>query len=143
MIKDNKFDFKIWALLVFAVALASVLVSSKKLVLCSAYQTTTGIIGEKFPENHSGFNFNYKLNGTNYSGYGYAEQIGSLIQKIQSGDSVTIFYDKNDPSNHTLENPKVLFVRIIGQIVAAIVVIPVAGVFIVRRYNAKKFNAQN
>jgi Protein of unknown function (DUF3592) len=132
-----KFDFAIFIALFFAMAIVAAIVSYKNLIFSSNFKTTTGIIEEKIPENHLGFNFSYKVDGKNYSGSSYAGQIGRQFEQIQLGDSVTVFYEKNNPANQILENPQTLFVRTVGQIIAASLIIPFVGLFIFRRVNLK------
>jgi hypothetical protein len=122
----------IWAVLVLAVAILGVLVGYRRLALCSDYQTTTGTIGQKFPDNHLSFDFDYKVDGQAYDGSGYAGQLGRSFDSIQSGDTVTVFYDRRHPASYTLDVPRVLLVRTVGQIVAACAILPVIGIFIIR-----------
>jgi hypothetical protein len=137
MSKQIKFDLVIFLTLFFVVAIIGTFVDYKNLILSSVAQTTIGIVAEKFPENHLGFSFNYKVDGKNYNGSSYAGQIDRPFEKIQPGDAVTVFYDKYDPTNQTLETPKILLVRTLGQIFAASLIIPVIGLLIFRQIKSK------
>jgi hypothetical protein len=122
----------IWFLLVLAVGILGVLVSYRRLALCSDYQTTTGTIDQTFPDNHQGFSFSYKVAGQSYDGDGYAGQIGRSFDSIRFGDTLTVFYYRQHPASCTLDSPRVLLVRTVGQIIAACAILPVIGIFVIR-----------
>jgi hypothetical protein len=123
-----------WAIFVIAVAILSVIVEFKSLALCIHNQPIKGTITETFPNNHLGLDFNYVVDGHVFNGSRYAGQIGRTFDTIKLGDSVTVFYNEKNPASSTLDNPSVLLVRIIGQIVAACAILPVLGIYFSQRY---------
>jgi len=133
MHRNTSINLAVWSVLFLAVAVLAVIIQFQTLALCFSYHTTTGKITEAFPDNHQGFGFSYIVDGHDYSGGSYAGQIGRPFASIQPGDTVTVFYAEHHPVICTLETPKVLLVRTVGQIVAACVILPVIGIFIIQR----------
>jgi|ERR1017187_814332 hypothetical protein len=133
MHRNTSINLAVWSVLALAVAGLGVIIQCQTLALCVSYRTTTGRISETFPDNHQGIGFSYKVDGHDYSGSSYAGQIGRSFSSIQLGDTVTVFYAEHYPAICTLETPKVLLVRAIGQIVAACAILPVIGIFIIQR----------
>jgi hypothetical protein len=130
MHRNTAINLAVWSGLVLVVAVLALIIEFRTLTLCVNYQTTTGTISEKFPNNHLGIGFGYKVLGQQHTGTSYAGEIGRSFDAIQLGDAVTVFYDEHHPANYTLETPKVLLVRTIGQIIAACVILPVIGTYL-------------
>ena len=130
MHRNTATNLAVWAGLVLIVAMTSVITSFRTLTLCVGYQTTAGVISQKFPNNHHGINFSYKVAGRDYEGRGYVGQIGRSFDGIQLGDTVTVFYDERRPASSTLDVPRVLLVRTVGQILAACAIVPVLGMYV-------------
>ena len=122
----------IWVVLVLVVAFAGILLGYRRLALYADHQMILGTIGQKFPDSHLSFSFSYKVDGQEHEGSGYAGQIGRSFDSIQSGDNVIVFYNRRHPASYTLDTPSVLFVRTVGQIIAACIIFPVIGIFIIR-----------
>jgi len=133
MQRNTVINLAVWSVLLIAVALLAVIIQYQTLALCVSYRTTTGRISETFPNNYQGIGYSYKVDGHDYSGSSYAGQIGRSFASIQLGDTVTVFYAEHHPAICTLETPKVLLVRTVGQIVAACAILPVIGIFIIQR----------
>jgi hypothetical protein len=119
--------------LFLSVAVLAMIIQFQTLALCVSYRTTAGRISQTFPDNHQGIGFSYRVDGHDYSGSSYAGQIGRSFASIQLGNTVTVFYAQHHPAICTLETPKVLLVRTIGRIVAACVILPVVGIFVIQR----------
>ena len=134
MHRNISIKIAVWSVLFLVVAVLAVVIQFQTLALCFSYRTTTGRIGETFPDNHQGIGFSYKVDGHDYSGSSYAGQIGRSFASIQLGDSVTVFYAEHHPATYTLEAPKVLLVRTVGQIVAVCVILSVFGFYIIKDY---------
>jgi hypothetical protein len=133
MHRNTTINIAVWSVLLLAVAVLGVIIQFKTLALCVSYGTTAGRISETFPGNHQGVSFSYKVDGHDFAGSGYAGQSGRSFASMQSGDTITVFYAEHYPAICTLETPKVLLVRTVGQIVAACAILPVVGIFIIQR----------
>jgi hypothetical protein len=134
MQRNNAINLWTWALLLFAVAICGAIFNFKPIILSLAYKTTAGTIAQKFPNNHLGLGFSYQVNGRAFVGDSTAGQIKRVFQDIQLGDGVTVFYAERNPAISTLENPHVVLVRSVGQIIAASLVFSLLGMCVLHRY---------
>jgi hypothetical protein len=134
MQRNNAINLGTWILLLFAVAICGAIFSFRPIILWLDYKTTTGTITQKFPNNHLGIGCSYQVNGRAFEGKGYSGQINRPFQDIHLGDGVTVFYAEHNPAISTLENPHVLVVRSVGQIVAASLIFSLLGMCVFHRY---------
>jgi hypothetical protein len=118
-------NLKVWCVLVCGVAILGMFIFQKEFSLCAHHNLTKGVIVETLPNDHLGIKFSYEIEGQSYEGQSTAGTIGRAFNNIQLGDSVNVFYDTKNPSTSTLDFPKVVFVGIVGLLVAACVVIPI------------------
>jgi hypothetical protein len=133
MRKHSIINLGIWVALVLLIAICGVIVSYSQLALSVRHQTTRGVVDEKFPDNHLGYSFSYKVDGHRFGGRGYLPDLRSF-DAVRLGDTVTVIYDPLNPASYTLDAPTVLLVRTVGQIVAACVVLSALGFFIIKDY---------
>jgi uncharacterized membrane protein YphA (DoxX/SURF4 family) len=138
MKRNMTVNLALWGGLAIVVAMLGVIEGLKSLTLGVGHQTTTGTITDKFPNNHLGIAFAYKVAGHEYAGSGYAGQIHRPFNSLHAGDTVTVFYDRRYPASSTLEVPKVLLARTVGPIMAACAVLPVIAIYIIRRPKARE-----
>ncbi len=128
MHRNNTINLAVWAGLVLVVAVLGMIINYKPIMLGMAYKTTKGTVNDTFPNNHLGISFSYKV-----SGHVYQSTVLFNHGSFQLGDAVTVFYDMHRPDSASLENPTVQLVRSIGQIVAACAILPVIGIYIIKR----------
>jgi hypothetical protein len=129
MNRNNAVNLGVWAALLLAVAICGTIVNFKPLLLGMDYKTTKGTVNGTFPNNHLGISYAYEVNGQTYQSsiaFGHGDS--------HIGDTVTVFYDERRPYSSSLEIPNVLFVRSIGQIIAASLILSVLGMCILHRY---------
>ncbi len=134
MQRNNAINLGTWAMLLFAIAICVAIFNFRPIILWLGHKTTTGTITQKFPSNHLGLGFSYQVNGRTFEGNGYAGQINRAFQDIHLGDEVTVFYAERSPATSTLENPHVLVVRSVGQIIAASLIFSLLGMCVLHRY---------
>jgi hypothetical protein len=134
MQRNTIINLGVWATLLVAIVICGLLVNFKPLILGIHNKTTTGTIIQKFPDNHLGIHFTYKVDGRVYEGNGYAGQINRPFDQIQLGDTVTVFYDEQKPDTSTLESPNILSMQKIGQTIAVALILSVLGMCILHRY---------
>ena len=134
MRRNNAINLGVWAALLTTVGICGLLLNLKPITLGAHYEITKGAIVQKLPNNHLGIRYAYKVDGKPYEGDGYAGQINRAFDKIQLGDTVTVFFDKQRPNISTLEAPDILTVQQIGQIVAVALILSLLGMCILHRY---------
>jgi hypothetical protein len=134
MRRNQLINLGAWLGLLLAIALCRVIIDFKPITLGMHYKTVKGIITNKFQNNHHEISFDYEVNGRIHEGAGYAEQIDRAFEDIHLGDTVDVFYDVRRPDRSNLENPRILFVRSIGQLVALSVFLSFLGMCVFHRY---------
>ena len=126
---NNAVNLGVWAALLLAVAICGTVVKFKPMMLGMDYKTTKGTVNDTFPNNHLGISYIYEVNG-----HKYQNSLAFNHSDSHIGDTLTVFYDERRPDNSSLEIPNVLFVRSIGQIIAASLILSVIGMCILHRY---------
>jgi hypothetical protein len=134
MQRNDAINLGVWAAILTIVGICGLLLNFKSIVLDAHYEITKGAIVQKVPNNHFGIHYTYEVDGRTYEGDGYAGQINRAFDKIQLGDTVTVFYDKQRSNISTLEAPHILTVQKIGQIVAVAFILSLLGMCILHRY---------
>ena len=127
-------NLKTWFALVCAIAIFGMLILRNEFSLYIHNNLTKGAIIEKLPNDHLGIKFTYKVEGNNYEGQSTAGTIGRAFESIQLGDTINVFYDTKNPNTSTLDDPKIVFIRIIGELIAACVVIPMLVICLLHRW---------
>ena len=108
----------VWAALTLVVALFGSLVAWDASSITRHLAKTHGTVTQLFPHNHQSFEYSYTVAGASYSGTAF----GGADRKI--GDTVTVFFDQNNPSTSTLESPDMPAIQSIGNVLAACAIIP-------------------
>ena len=129
MRRSNAINLGVWVALLLAIAICGAIVNFKSLMLGMAHKTTKGTVIATFPNNHLGISYSYEVHGQVYQ-----STIIFNHGEFRLGDAVTVFYDEHRPDRSTLEVPNVLFVRSIGQIIAASAILSVLVMCILHRY---------
>ena len=88
-------------------------------------------MSQKLPQEHQSFYFIYTVANKIYSSQG---KLARDFNKIQVGDSVEVYYDKGQPENCTLEQPKIDLIAAIGSIVAQCAIIPFIAMIFLHRF---------
>ena len=134
MYRNQIINWSVWLFILFAVAVCMTVVNLNPILLGLNHGAVKGAVVNKYPDNHLGIGFSYEVDGRFYQNVGYAGQINRNFDQIHIGDAVTVFYDTHRPDNSTLDNPSILPLRSVGQIIAVSLIFSLLGMCILHRY---------
>ena len=111
----------IWIGLVVLVAFFGIIYEWPIYSLFKHCAVVQGRVSQKLPNEHASVYFIYTVANKIYSSQG---KLDRDFNKIQVGDSVTVYYDERKPETCTLDLPEVDLAGAIGGIIAASATIP-------------------
>jgi hypothetical protein len=122
----------VWVGLILLVVAIGAVRKSPKYSLFKHWAITQGRVTQELPQSHGSFDFAYVVGDKTYTSVGYAISEYRIDAKI--GDPVIVHYDKANPGNCTLNEPKVDLVLAIGGIVAECAIIPLIAMMVLHHY---------
>ena len=117
-------NITVWIGLIVFVTLVGGVVAFRASSLSRHFAKAQATIVELHPENHQSFGYTYRVGSHTYSGSSYSGEADIPFERIKIGDRVTIAYDTSRPEISTAGPADMPRVYAIGNLVAAIAIIP-------------------
>jgi hypothetical protein len=121
----------VWFGLTLLVAIFGIIIKWPSYSLLERFAVVQGHVSQKVPLEHQSFYFIYTVADKIYSSKGSLDRD---FNKIQVGDPIEVYYDKHQPENCTLNQPKIDLIAAIGSVLAQCAIIPLIAMIILHRF---------